>query len=423
MRKPELLAPAGDLEKLIMAVRYGADAVYIGGRAYGLRAAAGNFSREEMAEGINYAHAHGAKVYVTVNIFAHNRHLAGLPAYLRELVGLGADAVLISDPGVLSIAKETVPGLPVHISTQANPTNWAAVRFWAAHGAERAVLARELSLAEIREIKEKVDIQLEAFVHGAMCISYSGRCLMSSYMTGRSANLGECAQPCRWRYALVEEKRPGQYFPVEEDEKGSYIFNSMDLCMIEHIPELIQSGIDSFKIEGRMKSVHYVATVVSAYRKAIDAYIADPAGYSFNPEWMEEIRKVSHREYTTGFFLGRENFRGESTETSKYRRDYDFVGVVRQYLPGQGAVVIEQRNKFGIGDELEITGPQTPLFLQKVAAMTDEEGQAIEAAPHPQQTVVMPVDRPVKPLDMLRREKKQGIKPQSDKPEVCRGEV
>lgn len=405
MNRPELLAPAGDLEKLMMAVRYGADAVYIGGRAFGLRAAAGNFDREEMARGINYAHDNGAKVYITVNIFAHNSHLAELPAYLQELAALGADAILVSDPGVLSIARKTVPQLQVHISTQANTTNWAAVEFWANQGAERVVLARELSLEEIREVREKVDIELEAFVHGAMCMSYSGRCLMSSYMTGRSANLGECAQPCRWKYALVEEKRPGQYFPVEEDEYGSYVFNSMDLCMIEHIPELVQAGIHSFKIEGRMKSVHYVATVVDVYRKAIDRFMADPAGYSFDPLWMDEIRKVSHREYTTGFFFGRENFRGENTETSEYRRDYDFVGVVREYLPEQGLAVIEQRNKFGLGDLLEVTGPDTPMFVQEVSKMTDGEGNSIDTAPHPQQTVIMPVDWPVRPLDMIRREK------------------
>lgn len=405
MKKPELLAPAGDLEKLIMAVRYGADAVYIGGRKFGLRAAAGNFEPEQMARGITYAHKFGAKVYVTVNIFAHNRHLDQLPDYLRELDQLGVDAVLVSDPGIFSVARQTVPNLPLHISTQANTTNWAAVQFWKNHGAQRVVLARELSIKEIREIKEKVNIELEAFVHGAMCMSYSGRCLISSYLTGRSANLGECTQPCRWKYALVEETRPGQYFPIEEDQHGSYVFNSMDLCMIEHIPAMLEAGIESLKIEGRMKSVHYVATVVSAYRQAIDSYLADPAGYSFNPAWLEEIRKVSHREYTTGFFFGRENFKGENIATSGYRRDFDFVGVVRDYLPEKGQAIIEQRNKFGVGDILEITGPETPLFNQPVTGMTDEQGNKLDSAPHPQQVVVIPVARPVKPLDMLRREK------------------
>lgn len=408
MNKPELLAPAGDLEKLKMAIRFGADAVYIGGKQFGLRAAAGNFDQEQMAEAVEFAHQNGAKLYVTVNIFAHNRHIECLPEYLKELENLGIDAVLVSDPGVLSIARETAPKLPLHISTQANTTNWASVRFWADQGVERVVLARELSLEEIKEIKDKVDIELETFVHGAMCMSYSGRCLMSSYMTGRSANLGECAQPCRWKYSLVEEKRPGQYFPIEEDELGTYVFNSMDLCMIEYIPEMVKAGIDSLKIEGRMKSIHYVATVVSVYRKAIDSYFENPEGWKFNSAWMDEIRKVSHREYTTGFFFGRENFRGENTETSGYRREYDFVGVVREYLTDKNQAVIEQRNKFSIGDELEITGPDTPAFIQKVEHMTDGEGNSIESAPHAQQTVIMTVDTPVRPLDMLRREKKTG---------------
>lgn len=408
MNKPELLAPAGDLEKLKMAIRFGADAVYVGGKQFGLRASAGNFDQDQMAEGVRFAHQHGAKVYVTVNIFAHNRHIESLPEYLKELESLGVDAILVSDPGVLSVARETAPKLPLHISTQANTTNWASVKFWADQGAERVVLAREMSLEEIKEIKDKVNIELETFVHGAMCMSYSGRCLMSSYMTGRSANLGECAQPCRWKYSLVEEKRPGQYFPIEEDEHGTYVFNSMDLCMIEYIPELVKAGIDSFKIEGRMKSIHYVATVVSVYRKAIDNYFENPEGWKFNPAWMDEIRKVSHREYTTGFFFGKENFRGENTETSGYRREYDFVGVVREYLSDKKQAVIEQRNKFGLGDKLEITGPETPAFIQKVEYMTDGEGKPIESAPHAQQTVIMTVDTPVRPLDMLRREKKRG---------------
>lgn len=408
MNKPELLAPAGDLEKLKMAIRFGADAVYIGGKQFGLRAAAGNFDQEQMAEAVKFTHENGAKLYVTVNIFAHNRHIDSLPEYLRELEALGVDAVLVSDPGVLSIARETVPNLPLHISTQANTTNWASVKFWADQGAERVVLAREVSLEEVKEIKDKVNIELETFIHGAMCMSYSGRCLMSSFMTGRSANLGECAQPCRWKYSLVEEKRPGQYFPIEEDEHGTYVFNSMDLCMIEYIPELVKAGIDSFKIEGRMKSIHYVATVVGVYRKAIDSYFENPEGWKFNPAWMDEIRKVSHREYTTGFFFGRENFRGENTETSGYRREYDFVGVVREYLADKKQALIEQRNKFSIGDDLEITGPETPAFIQTVEQMTDGEGTPIESAPHPQQTVIMTIDRPVRPLDMLRREKKTG---------------
>lgn len=404
MKKPELLAPAGDMEKLIMAVHYGADAIYLGGKEFGLRAAAGNFSLEEMVTAVKYAHERGVKVYVTVNIFAHNRHLKGLPEYARELYDIGVDAVLVADPGVLAVIRETVPDLPVHISTQANTTNVAAVRFWAVQGAERVVLARELSLDEIREIRTGVDVELEAFVHGAMCISYSGRCLLSNFLTGRSANLGECTQPCRWRYSLVEETRPGQYFPIEEDDAGSYIFNSQDLCMIEHIPELAAAGINSLKIEGRMKSVHYVATIVRAYRQAIDAYFNNPAGYVMNPEWMEEILKVSHRDYTTGFYFGRPDLRGENYE-SDYRRLYDFVGVVREYRPESAIAVIEQRNRFQLGDELEFTGPHTDTFTQGIQAMWNEDGQPIEAAPHPLQTVLVKTDRPVEPLDMLRRAK------------------
>lgn len=405
MKKPELLAPAGDLEKLKMAVHYGADAVYLGGQQFGLRAAAGNFNIDDMAEGVEYAHAKGAKVYVTVNIFAHNRHIADIPCYLKELEKLKVDAILVSDPGIFTVAKQTVPDLPLHISTQANTTNWMAVKFWKELGAERIVLARELSLQEIKEIRDNVDVELEAFVHGAMCISYSGRCLMSSFMTGRSANLGECAQPCRWKYALVEEKRPGQYFPIDEDANGSYVFNSMDLCMIEHIPDLVRAGVDSFKIEGRMKSVHYVATVVGAYRKAIDSYFSNPEGYKFNSSLMDEIRKVSHRDYTTGFFYGRDNFKGENTETSKYRRDYDFVGIVKEYLPEKRMAVIEQRNKFGVGDVLEITGPETPVFNEKLCGMFDKNSNPIDSAPHAQQVVIIPVSKSVKPFDMLRREK------------------
>lgn len=404
MKKPELLAPAGDMEKLMMAVHYGADAVYLGGREFGLRAAAGNFTPEEMASAVKYAHEHGVKVYVTVNIFAHNRHLKGLPDCARELQRIGVDAVLVADPGVLLAVKGAAPDLPIHISTQANTTNWAAIRFWSAAGAERIVLARELSLEEIGEIRGKVKVELESFIHGAMCISYSGRCLLSNFLTGRSANLGECTQPCRWRYSLVEETRPGQHFPVEQDDAGSYIFNSQDLCMIEHIPELMESGIDSFKIEGRMKSVHYVATVVNAYRQAIDAYFDNPAGYVTNPEWMEEIMKVSHRDYTTGFFFGRPDLRGENYACD-YRRLYDFVGVVREYRPENGLAVIEQRNRFQQGDELEFAGPHSGTFTQSISAMWDEAGQTIEAAPHPQQLVLIKTDRPVAALDLVRRAK------------------
>lgn len=404
-KKVELLAPAGNLEKLQMAVVYGADAVYIGGKAFGLRAAAGNFTPEEMKAGVEFAHAHKAKVYVTVNIFAHNQDLEGLPAYLRELEALQVDGIIISDPGIWYIAQEMKTNLEIHISTQANNTNWASCLFWEKHGAARVVLARELSLAEIKEIRQKVSLELEVFVHGAMCISYSGRCLLSNYMADRDANRGECAQPCRWNYALLEEKRPGHYYPIEEDERGTYIFNSQDLCLLPYLPQLIEAGVDSFKIEGRMKSIHYVATVVQAYRRALDAYYQDPQGYKPDPAWYEEIRKVSHRDYTSGFLFGKPKGKDHNYETSSYLRTYDFVGLVLDYDPRQKIATVEQRNNFRVGDELEFTGPRTPLFTQRLAAMTDEEGQQLEVAPHPRQIVRMPVEHPVEKWDLVRRAK------------------
>ncbi|MGI6588934.1 MAG: peptidase U32 family protein [Peptococcia bacterium] len=409
-KKAELLAPAGNLEKLKIAIIYGADAVYLGGKEYGLRASAGNFTLKEIKEGVGFAHKYGAKVYVTVNIFAHNRDLESLPGYLKKLEEIDADGVIFSDPGVWKIAQEINSKLSLHLSTQANTTNWASARFWQEHGVERLVLARELSLEEIKEIREKVDAELEVFVHGAMCISYSGRCLLSNYMAGRDANLGECAQPCRWNYALVEEKRPGQVYPIFEDERGSYIFNSQDLCLIRHLPELINSGVDSLKIEGRMKSVHYVATVVQAYRKALDAYYADPAGYVFAEQWYDEILKVSHRDYTTGFLFGKPQAEAQNYETSSYLRYYDFVGLVLDYDEDTGMATVEQRNNFRVGDELEITGPQTELFNQKVGVMRDEDGRQIRVAPHPQQVVRLKVDKPVRPWDLIRRAKNIGGK-------------
>lgn len=402
MMKAELLAPAGTLEKLKMAVHYGADAVYVGGKEYGLRAFAGNLSLAEIKEGVEFAHARGAKVYVTVNIFAHNADLEGLPAYLRELEQAGADAVIISDPGVWSILQKTGSRLPVHISTQANTTNWAAAKFWEEQGVERIILARELSLEEIYRIRQEVKLDLEMFVHGAMCISYSGRCLLSNYMAGRDANSGQCAQPCRWNYALVEEKRPGEYYGLEEDERGSYIFNSQDLCLLEHLPQLIGAGVNSFKIEGRMKSVHYVATIVSVYRKALDKYYQAPANYTPDPAWFEEITKVSHRDYTTGFLLGKPQASDHNYDTS-YLRHYDFVGLVLDYDATTGWATVEQRNNFKLGEELEFTGPRTELFTQKLEQMKDEEENAIEVAPHPQQIVRIPVRQMVQKWDLIRR--------------------
>lgn len=405
MAKPELLAPAGDPEKLRVAIAYGADAVYLGGKEFGLRAYAGNFSLEEIAQGLKFAHARGARVYVTVNIFPHNEDLEGLPGYLQRLQEIGVDAVIVSDPGVLSLVKEFAPGLPIHLSTQVNTTNWAAARFWREQGVERVVLARELSLREVREIRDKAGVDLEIFIHGAMCISYSGRCLLSNYMAHRDSNRGECAQACRWQYSLVEEKRPGQYFPIEEDERGTYVFNSQDLCLIEHIPELMASGAVSFKIEGRMKSVHYVATVVRTYREALDAYLANPAGYRFKPEWKGEIAKVSHREYTTGFYLGKPAGKEESFLSSAYVRSCDFVGLVKGYNPEDGVALVEQRNRFSTGEEVEIVGPKGVLFNQTIEEMRDADGEAITVAPHPQQQVYLKVDQPVEEWYLIRRYK------------------
>ncbi len=405
LKKVELLAPAGDLEKLQAAIIYGADAVYLGGKEYGLRAFAGNFTMAEIKEGVRFAHQHQAKVYVTVNIFPHNRDIAELGGYLKKLESCGVDGVIFSDAGVWKIAQEIKVNLSLHLSTQANTTNWASARVLGDNGVESIVLAIELSLAEIKEIHDNVQIELEVFVHGAMCISYSGRCLLSNYLTGRDANQGECAQPCRWNYALVEQKRPGEFYPLVEDERGSYIFNSHDLCLIRHLPELIKAGVNSLKIEGRMKSVHYVATVVRAYRQAIDAYYRNPESYVFAERWYEEILKVSHRAYTTGFLLGKPQAEALNYVSSDYLRSYDFVGMVQDYDPVTCLATVEQRNNFRVGDELEIIGPQTELFTQKLEIMTDEEGQPIEIAPHAQQIVHIKVAKSVRPWDLLRRAK------------------
>ncbi len=405
MKKVELLAPAGNLEKLKIAVHYGADAVYLGGKLFGLRAFADNFSLEEIAEGVRFAHEHRAKVYVTVNIFPHNDDIRMLPEYLKELEKTGIDGLIISDPGVWQIVRDTGVNLDLHLSTQANTVNWAGAKFWENHGMKRLVLARELSLQEIMEIRKHVGIDLEVFVHGAMCISYSGRCLLSNYMAGRDANKGECAQPCRWKYALVEEKRPGIYYPLEEDALGSYVFNSQDLCLIHHLPALLEAGVSSLKIEGRMKSIHYVATVVNAYRRALDEYYRDPQNYSFDPAWDEEITKVSHRDYTTGFLFGKPDEKDHNYGTSSYLRDYDFVGLVLDYDKETGWATVEQRNNFGVGDVLEFFGPSLDVFSQSLTELQDEEGECIEIAPHPQQVVRMPVDKPVSKWDLIRRAK------------------
>ena len=403
-KKPELLAPAGNTEKLKMAVLYGADAVYLGGEAYGLRAQGGNFSREELAEAVSFVHQRGKKVYVTVNVYPHNEELTALPEYLHFLRSLGADAVLVSDLGVFSTARETVPDLPVHISTQANTVNYAAVNAWARLGAERVVLAREVPLAELREIRARCGAELEMFVHGAMCISYSGRCLMSNYFTGRDANRGNCAQVCRWRYALMEETRPGQYFPVEEDGRGTYIFNSKDLCLMPYLAEVIQSGVDSLKIEGRMKSVHYVASVTKAYRMAIDAYFDAPEKFLVDPAWREELDKVSHRAYTDGFFHGGPPTDAQIYGSSSYTQTSEFVGLVLDYDESTGIALVEQRNHFRVGEELEIFQPKGAGWRQTLTDMTDEDGAPIEAAPHPQQRVYLRMAHPIEKYAILRRD-------------------
>ena len=403
-KKPELLAPAGNMEKLKIAFCYGADAVYLGGEAYGLRAQGGNFSRDGIAEAARYAHGRGKKIYVTVNVYPHNEELEDLPAYLRYLQKADADAVLVSDLGVFSIARETAPALPVHISTQANTVNYAAVEAWARLGAERVVLAREVPLTDIREIRRRCGVELEMFVHGAMCVSYSGRCLMSNYFTGRDANRGNCAQACRWKYALMEEKRTGQYFPVEEDGRGTYIFNSKDLCLMPYLPEVIESGVDSLKIEGRMKSLHYVAGVTKAYRMAMDAYFEAPESFSVAQEWIDELKKVSHRPYTDGFFHGGPPAQGQIYDSSSCTQASEFVGLVLGYEETTGFALVEQRNHMRVGDEIEIFQPQGAGWRQRIEEMTDADGTSIETAPHPQQRIRIPMERSVEKYAILRKD-------------------
>ncbi|MFT9494328.1 peptidase U32 family protein [Anaerosolibacter sp.] len=408
MQKVELLAPAGDLEKLKMAFIYGADAVYIGGQTFGLRASARNFSFEDMAEGIKFAHERGKKVYVTLNIIPHNEDLQELPGYLQKLNDLGIDALILSDPGTLMYVKQYAPDLEIHLSTQANNTNFMSARFWYEQGIRRIILARELSFQEIKETRDNIpqDLELEAFVHGAMCISYSGRCLLSNYMANRDANRGECAHPCRWQYYLVEEKRPGEYMPVFEDENGTYFFNSKDLCMIQYIPELIESGLSSLKIEGRMKSVYYVANIVRIYREAIDQYYKLGSGYQYSPQWLDEIKKASHRDFTTGFYVDKPGPQEQIYGTSAYVREYDFVGLVLDYDEETQIAVIEQRNRIFQGDELEIIGPNMKQFIQNVGLMWNQNDEAIDVAPHAQQIIKMKMEQPVEKFDILRKDRK-----------------
>ena len=405
MRETELLIPAGSLDVLKTAVIYGADAVYLGGEAFGLRAKAKNFTNEEIKEGIAFAHERGVKVYITANILAHNDDLAGVEQYFEELKDIRPDALIISDPGVFAIAKRVLPDMELHVSTQANNTNYGTYLFWHQLGAKRVVSARELSLQEIREIRAHIpeDMQIESFIHGAMCISYSGRCLLSNFLVGRDANQGACTHPCRWKYSVVEETRPGEYMPVYENERGTYIFNSKDLCMIEHIPELVDAGIDSFKIEGRMKTALYVATVARTYRKAIDDYKKDPELYRKNMEWYkEEIGKCTYREFTTGFYFGKPTTDSQIYDSNTYVKNYTYLGTAEEVREG-GCCRIEQKNKFSVGEQIEIMKPDGRNVLVTVKGITDEDGNTMESAPHPKQVLWVDLGSEVSPYDILRR--------------------
>lgn len=411
MRRPELLVPAGSLEVLKIAVIYGADAVYIGGEAFGLRAKAKNFTLEEMAQGIAFAHAHQKKVYVTANIFAHNEDLEGVREYFTQLSRIGPDALIISDPGVFTLARQICPQIEVHISTQANNTNYETLLFWHRLGAKRVVCARELSLQEIGQMRGRIpdELEIEAFVHGAMCISYSGRCLLSNYFTGRDANQGACTHPCRWQYAVVEEKRPGEYLPVYENERGTYIFNSKDLCMIEHIPDLVQAGIDSFKIEGRMKTALYIATVARTYRRAIDDYLQAASLYEQNLPWYRsQIASGTFRQFTTGFFYGKPSEEAQVYDSNDYVKNYTYLGIIEERKEA-GVYRITQKNKFSVNDQIEVIKPDGSNLAVKVRAITDEEGVAMKSAPHPKQVLYVELEGMQDPsiqleqYDILRR--------------------
>ena len=404
-RRPELLIPASSLEVLKTAVMFGADAVYIGGEVFGLRAKAKNFSRDDMRAGIEFAHEHGVRVYVTVNILAHNDDLEGVREYLKELKELGPDALIIADPAIFMMAKEICPEIERHVSTQANNTNYGTYQFWWDLGAKRVVSARELSLKEIKEIRAHIpeEMEIESFIHGAMCISYSGRCLLSNYFTGRDANQGACTHPCRWKYAVVEETRPGEYMPVYENERGTYIFNSKDLCMIEHIPEMIDAGIDSFKIEGRMKTALYVATVARTYRKAIDDYLEDPEKYRKNMPWyLDQISNCTYRQFTTGFYFGKPSEESQIYDSNTYVREYTYLGIVGELKDGM--CKIEQRNKFSVGETIEIMKPNGDNLPVVVWKILDEEGNEMESAPHPKQILYVEVKGGTPEVyDILRR--------------------
>lgn len=405
--KIELLAPAGDLEKLKTAIIYGADAVYFGGELFSLRAGAGNLMIEEIREAMDFVHEHGCKGYMTINIYPHNEDIPLLRNYIAKLKDLTIDAFIVSDPGVIMMIREQIPDAEIHLSTQANTTNYVTANFWASLGVKRIVSAREMSIKDLAEMKRQLpdDVEIESFIHGAMCISYSGRCLLSNFMVGRDANRGACTHPCRWKYALMEEKRPGEYFPIEEDSRGSYILNSRDMCMIDSIPELVNAGVTSFKIEGRMKSMYYVATIVSAYRAAIDAYLTDPDSYEYDEKYFKELCKASHREFTHGFYFNKPTDKDQNYLTSEYTRDYSFVGLVKAYEESTGLTIVEQRNKFEVGDVIEVFGPRTEFYEETITEMYDAEGNAVTSAPHPQQVLKIKFNRRPE-VDFIMRKKK-----------------
>lgn len=409
MKKPELLIPASSLEVLKVAVIFGADAVYIGGEAFGLRAKAKNFSLDDMREGIQFAHQHQVRVYVTANILAHNQDLAGVREYFTELNEIKPDALIISDPGIFTLAKEVCPEVEVHISTQANNTNYETYRFWHRLGAKRVVSARELSLTELSELRSHIpdELEIETFIHGAMCISYSGRCLLSNYFTGRDANQGACTHPCRWKYAVVEETRPGEYLPVYENERGTYIFNSRDLCMIEHIPELVHAGIDSFKIEGRMKTALYVAAVARTYRRAIDDYFVSEETYRANMPWyLDQIVNCTYRQFTTGFFFGKPDESSQIYDNNTYVKEYTYLGIVGE-INEEGFCRIEQRNKFSVGETIEVMKPDGTDIPVIVKRIQDQDGNEMESAPHPKQILYIDLGQPLAKFDILRRQEKE----------------
>ncbi|WP_099203216.1 peptidase U32 family protein [Miniphocaeibacter massiliensis] len=404
MNKVELLAPAGDLEKLKIAIMYGADAVYLAGEAFGMRKASKNFDEKQLKEGVEFAHSKGKKIYVTLNIIPHNDDLVGLEDYVNFLSTINVDALIVSDPGIYSVIRSVNKDIEVHLSTQASVTNYQTVKFWGDMGVKRIVLARELSLKEISQIKENVpNVDLEVFVHGAMCISYSGRCLLSNYMTGRDANRGDCAQACRWKYNLVEEKRPGEYYPIEETEQGTFIYNSKDLCMMDSLDDLIKSGVDSLKIEGRVKTQYYVATVIRSYRLAIDAYYNGTYTKELAEYLLNEIKKSSHRDFTKGFFYNKPTEEDQLYESSSYIRKYDFVGIVLDYDENTKIATIEQRNRIFKGDKLEVFGPEKEFFEFEMGSMINDKDEEVEVVPRAREIFKTKIDYPIKPWNLIRK--------------------